>query len=197
MSDDAPSLGGQSEDNAPMISSVQTRIIADARGAYLVGNLDALIDLLNHEQQMHFRRLIVHHAIEVIDVLTASADFGSDRWANVFAFQRSILDQTRHWLNNPGIEVRRGVFSVAANNFWGDPPSQNIAPLILNATVEPDLRDAAKSVRIALVNINWQPDQPDSGAQWRNLEAEARHWQVEAAWAILHDDPIAPLEFAP
>jgi hypothetical protein len=31
-------------DDSPMISSVQTRAIADARGAYLVGNLDAVID---------------------------------------------------------------------------------------------------------------------------------------------------------
>jgi hypothetical protein len=61
--DDSPALGGQNTDNAPMISSVQTRVIADARGAYITGNLDALVQHMSVDQRHQFRRALVEMAV--------------------------------------------------------------------------------------------------------------------------------------
>jgi hypothetical protein len=68
--DDSPALGGQAPDDAPMISSVQTRVIADARGAYLAGNLDALIGHMGTEQQRQFRRALVEMALYYLEPLS-------------------------------------------------------------------------------------------------------------------------------
>jgi hypothetical protein len=66
--DDSPSLGGHSpDDNAPMISSVLTHAIADARGAYLAGNLDALIGHMSTEQRIRFRQLLLEMALYFLE----------------------------------------------------------------------------------------------------------------------------------
>src|SRR5688572_14559890 len=61
-SDDSPALGGRSDDNAPMISSVLTHVIVSARGAYAARNLDALIEFMTAEQRKQFRHAIVEQA---------------------------------------------------------------------------------------------------------------------------------------
>src|SRR5688572_25152191 len=56
---DEPQLGGQDHDNAPMISGRGTKIIADARGAYLAGSFDGLFGAMTAEQQLIFRQAVI------------------------------------------------------------------------------------------------------------------------------------------
>jgi hypothetical protein len=56
---DEPQLGGQSDNLSPMISSVQTRVIVSARGAYTVGNLPALIEMMNDQQRLEFQLVTI------------------------------------------------------------------------------------------------------------------------------------------
>src|SRR5688572_259845 len=65
---DEPMLPNSS-DNSPMISSVLTRVIADARGAYLAGNLKALWDHMNPGQQLRFRQELTRQALYFVDQL--------------------------------------------------------------------------------------------------------------------------------
>ena len=63
MSDDlSPMLSQGAHDNAPMISGRGTKIIADARGAYLAGNAAALIERLDERQQQAFRLAVIAFA---------------------------------------------------------------------------------------------------------------------------------------
>src|SRR5687768_9152199 len=68
---DEPMLPQPADDNAPMISGRGTKIIADARGAYLAGNLRALISHLNEMQQLRFRQAFVRQAIWAIETANA------------------------------------------------------------------------------------------------------------------------------
>src|SRR5688500_138323 len=61
--DDAPMLSQPSDDNAPMISGRGTKIIADARGAYMAGNIYGLLELMDSEHQARFRSALVQQAI--------------------------------------------------------------------------------------------------------------------------------------
>src|SRR5687768_15441507 len=86
--DNSPQLGGQSDDLSPMISSVQTRVIADARGAYLAGNFKALIEMLGEEQRRVFRSAITGQAVWYVDRLVQS-DYTVDQ---------PIITDIRRWL---------------------------------------------------------------------------------------------------
>jgi hypothetical protein len=61
-----PSLPQPSDDNAPMISGRGTKIIADARGAYLAGNLRALTELMTPDQEQGFREAVLDAAAAVL-----------------------------------------------------------------------------------------------------------------------------------
>src|SRR5688572_29488015 len=66
---DEPMLPQPGDDNAPMISGRGTKVIADARGAYLAGNLEALIDAMTEDQQQRFRLAIWSEAFNILRAL--------------------------------------------------------------------------------------------------------------------------------
>jgi hypothetical protein len=74
---DEPQLGGRGDDNAPMISSVLTRVIVSARGAYAVGNLDALIRFMTDDQKTHFTQIIVRQALNAVERIMSPEVMGS------------------------------------------------------------------------------------------------------------------------
>jgi hypothetical protein len=59
---DEPMLPRPTDDNAPMISGRGTKVIADARGAYLAGNLRALVEQMDVPQLMAMRLALIGHA---------------------------------------------------------------------------------------------------------------------------------------
>jgi hypothetical protein len=92
--DDSPAIGGQSTDDSPMISSVQTRAIADARGAYLARNLDALIGLMSAEQQHSFRRALAEMALYYLEPLPPERWYDSYRERCLAAARAFLAAQT-------------------------------------------------------------------------------------------------------
>src|SRR5207247_1391707 len=79
-------------DLSPMISGRGTQIIVDARGAYLAGNLRALIRLLDAPRQLRFRRALLRQALSYAD--------------RFFTFQPDspemrFLLRLRHWCDDP------------------------------------------------------------------------------------------------
>src|SRR5262245_5105766 len=63
---DEPALPQPADDNAPMISGRGTKIIADARGAYLAGNLRVLTELMTSEQSKRYREVVLDQAIAIM-----------------------------------------------------------------------------------------------------------------------------------
>src|SRR5688500_20166348 len=92
--DNSPALGGRSDDNAPMISSVQTRVIVSARGAYTVGNLDALVGHMSAEQRLAYKRAIIRQILGVFKAEIA------ERASTSPALHDLLADMDR-WLDEP------------------------------------------------------------------------------------------------
>jgi hypothetical protein len=187
--DDSPALGGQASDDAPMISSVQTRVIADARGAYLAGNLDALIGHLNAAQRVAFRQAVVRQSVHLLEphVPEVPTEHG----------QVAGIQFAHEWLANPdGADVQRAMAYAAGEHIDGgvryfDYDDIFLQPIwIIGAT---DLALAAREgVRVAMVTASWQPRGEDAPNPVEQAEA-ARRWQVEAAWAILRGQDVPAL----
>src|SRR5688572_3075884 len=89
----SPMLPQLAADNTPMISGRGTKIIVDARGAYLAGNLAALAEQLNETQQQVFRlaliRLAVGYAERTFQLLAADAE------------EHHYIAQAKEWLQHP------------------------------------------------------------------------------------------------
>src|SRR5574341_1089452 len=80
-SGDEPCLGGLSADLSPMISSVHTRALADLRGAYLAGNLDALLEAMTEPQQRRFQQAVIGQALARASGVLLSEGEGVEREA--------------------------------------------------------------------------------------------------------------------
>src|SRR5438045_5218435 len=88
MSDNAPMLSQSDQDNAPMISGRGTKIIADARGAYLAGNLHGIVQHFNEDQAHTFRRALMRQGIALAESLL--------RYENGMP-ELPALEQLRQW----------------------------------------------------------------------------------------------------
>jgi hypothetical protein len=186
--DDSPALGGQSTDDSPMISSVQTRVIADARGAYLAGNLDALIKHLSPAQQVTFKQEVVRQCVHLLEQ-RLPGDETNDQG------QYAGVRFGRQWLANPdSVDIQAAMTMAVAEAIDGGVRYHDYHEIFLQPIYiigSTDLLYAAReAVRTASVTAFWQPNGKDV---YQSAEA-ALHWQVEAAWAILRHQPVPPLE---
>src|SRR5688500_8594422 len=112
-SSDEPQIGGQATDNSPMISSVVTKVIADARGAYLAGNLGALWDRMNEDQRRVFQRGLVRQALWYAERLLPP-----DTEHQV---QRACLDAVQRWLEDGSAASAEGMLAAREQLYLGDP----------------------------------------------------------------------------
>src|SRR5688572_29087597 len=176
--DDSPALGGRSDDNAPMISSVLTRVIVSARGAYTVGNLDALVGHMSAEQRLAYKRAIIRQILGVFKAEIAER-------ASTSPALHDLLSDMDRWLDEPTDDHAAAL-------------SQRINTLEANIPLDFGLQKLAYAV-------SYQP--PDFPRYVRGIIAEsgsipALHtevltalvadWQLEAAWAVLRGTAIPP-----
>jgi hypothetical protein len=192
-SDNAPALGGQSNDGSsgdasPMISSVQTRVIADARGAYLARNLDALIKHLSPTQQITFKQAVVRQCVHLLEQ-RLPADEPNDQG------QYEGVRFGRQWLANPdSVDIQAGMTMAVAEAIDGGVRYHDYHEIFLQpiyVICSTDLLYAAReAVRTASVTAFWEPRGADV---YQSAEAAYR-WQIEAAWAILRNQPVPPLD---
>src|SRR5689334_3959484 len=100
---DEPMLPQPADDNAPMISGRGTKIIADARGAYLAGNLRVLIQMMNESQQLRFRKVLVQQILRQLEQ-HESIDEGTPA--------QDAISLLHHWLDFPGTSAAETVLST-------------------------------------------------------------------------------------
>jgi hypothetical protein len=199
-SDDSPQLGGQADDAnhdaSPMISSVQTRVIVSARGAYTVGNLEALIELMNDDQQLQFRKIIFRHAsAKVIQALRQlpEAECSDEAVSDL----RPIAEAVAQWAHGPEAVVSEELEDYADGMSAAD-DSRNIVDavymLVDGLVDEDDPYNAADKATIAAVNAN------PHGRRSLNIIARdlIEGWHLEVVWHLLSglpapaDPPIDP-----
>jgi hypothetical protein len=72
---DEPMLPQPGDDNAPMISGRGTKVIADARGAYLARNTDSLIALMSDDQRQRFHNAVIQQVMLLVQRHMAEESF--------------------------------------------------------------------------------------------------------------------------
>ncbi len=202
-----PQIGGLPPSNAPMISSIHTRAIADARGAHLAGNFEALVEVMNEGQRRRLRQAMLRQALwHAEKVLSPSAVHGL----------RSSVEVVRRWLIVPGPDDDPPLFNPFAEpwlsmhlppelvqSFASDhlPPE---APLLViyEATwcmiASRVSRAAEAAIRIAgeaaALKHRRSEEWYAAKSAKRRAKSAARQWQVDAAWAILAGRTLPSLD---
>jgi hypothetical protein len=198
-SGDEPRLGGTGEDDAPMISSVQTRVIADARGAYLAGNFRALIKLLNDDQRRAFGAALVTQALWHVDRLVESgyasdrhaiaeirswlADLepvSAERYANLAQF--FVLDGTEtHLISQLAMYAQRFISYYVV-----------LHDEVIGARFAGTIAAAVSDLEHFHTVGSW--DRADTHRASRRAVSAARRWQAEAIRALLQNRELPALE---
>jgi hypothetical protein len=177
---DEPGLGRE-HDNAPMISGRGTNILVSARGAYVVGNLHALINHLDEVKQHRFKLMTVQHAR---DFIGSYRDQSDDRSSG--ALLREILSRFLNWLHSPTDENLQHLREVEQG--------ANLPPLLLSSDLRRHgLAQVSGTSIWSLITIiqRWMIQchclvAGDNSSQYRHLvERLVRGWHVEAAWSLL------------
>jgi hypothetical protein len=170
---DEPQLGGRSDDNAPMIGSVQTRVIVSARGAYTVGNLDALVGLMDEDQQTLFKQTIIEEYFDRIERRVVDG-INADGLQIPELLPAFIM--ARDWIYDPDPRVpgwlKEDLEHLDAIMIYEWYMYCNIKMVTMEAIAVPDYI------------IYCYPQMRDA----------LTRWYLETALAILHDQPIPPLE---
>jgi hypothetical protein len=178
--DDSPALGGRSDDNAPMISSVLTRVIVSARGAYLTGNLRALVRLMREPQVASFKHAIIQNLWDSINPVERILHL--DVRIDELIEAASLVEQ---WLEHPTDtqinQIRQAMGTDAIDNYdsWlGD---------LLLATASTSIFDTCKlTITAALL------DQDEFSGSNIALQSILKQWQLDTAWAILREQRVPP-----
>jgi hypothetical protein len=206
--DDSPSLGGQPDDDAPMISGKQGKALAKLRGAYQVGNLDALIRHLSPEQQAALHRAVVGQALHYVEARLTHADEQQMvtliyQWLNVptddqvdalldHVFGAGLLITTAEFAQYAAEgRVQRVHFSQS--NMQRSDFIRDLMIVVVPSNVQLAAWTAAS---LAPRAVPMDLDNFDADAFTRDVHAAseaAKRWQIEAAWAIIHNRPVPPL----
>jgi hypothetical protein len=191
-SGDEPMLPHPTDENAPMISGRGTKVIADARGAYVVGNLGGIIYHLNSNQRLQFQKTIVRAGLSLFARIAPN-----HREIPLFD---NIVQEIDRWLLQPGpkqpspaaqLLVDRGINGPGVRGFWDDYfVLWTLTNLINYGERIDDLTSMAGAVLEmaaggSIVNPVYVED--TSG-----LSQSLRQWFLEVAWAILQNREPPP-----
>lgn len=223
--DDSPQLGGLPADNAPMISSVETRVYATLRGAYQAGNLDALIQQMTPAQQLRFRQALVAQALPYAEQALPPDSPGYEP-------ERASLAAARRWLADPRPELEDLPLQILVESAHvsvhyyhpDDPrkirfpsfPERGYSPnrgraqfslwtagLILSPLVA-GLSGSAEWFKIFIVNAVNRSQQDildllpreQQHARFTRISQIIQRWTLDAAWLVLQDKEPPPLEIS-
>jgi hypothetical protein len=204
-SGDEPQLGGQSDDNSPMISSTATRAIANPAGVVYLENLRNLCISFTDSHLLTFSQAVTEQALA----------YTSKIWTllEAEAAHIALLDATRHWIDNPSQQNQSNVWRLFSPLFGSQYNVPASVWMRVSTHVPPDVFLAI--VCTATLTVAHYPRMQPGPAVINTarlvaailfsgtrplIEREvtrARTWQLEAARAILHDVPIPPLELTP
>lgn len=192
VTDDEPMLPQPSGDNAPMISGRGTKIIADARGAYIVGNLRALIGQMTEMQQLQLRQTIVRQLLMLSErVFNPLIESDWLTTSEAYYYVRALVEQ---WLVLPntdaiihGVIERQEALYDEADNFGGDWPL-SLAIACARMITAPLIEVVASSSLTVgeLAQFEQAPTTPTENFSVVKTARRAMYrWQLDAAWSIL------------
>jgi hypothetical protein len=200
---DEPSLPQPADDNAPMISGRGTKIIADARGAYLAGNLDALIKRMNEAQRQRYRVTLVNLALHYLEELPPRLRERNEATACISAI-KTWLDQPTEVNRdaiNPTLEsagiIRR--FS-GQDRYFTQGSFHWTLGLVSSLVILPDLALVSRRTEIAVKVLVQTKGRRKKIAErilspnLRKLRKTMKTWFLETAWAILQGKEPPPFE---
>lgn len=196
--DDEPMLSQPADNSTPMISGRATKIITDTRGAYLAGNLDALIDQMSDQQKQRFHHALTQQALWAARQTLVEGDTEA---------KLAAVDWIERWLANPIPENSGGALpALLAEAIEDHPIDEDVtrwcwawlltgkAILCAARLIQPDVIERGLSGWIKR-SVTHATDAVVEAAiithraQYRIYKAAAKqaahHWQLEAAWAIL------------
>ena len=196
-SDLSPMLS-QPADNAPMISGRGTKIIADARGAYLAGNLNALLRKMNPDQELHFRLAVTHQYLLAWHRILRSIYGDSESIVHIM----SLIDQ---WAAQPTKEkttdLVEDLYRVTRPPLWNQPRLRETYRLWLGlgGSMLAGSSLLAASQRSALeyaylVTDDFELNESDRRKAMKEARSKMLRWQLEAAWAILLGKELPAME---
>jgi hypothetical protein len=190
--DNSPALGGRSDDNAPMISSVLTRVIADARGAYLARNLDALIGLMDPAQKLQFNHTVVQLSFDyVLPVITDMPD--SER---NYPELLEAMNIVRQWLQQPDEALLQGLVSLFREDdfvllySYNETSAHSLLEGMCdpygygNASMQHALGGIICAQKCTYAQYNYAHD--------REIAARLDQWCLELAWSLIQNKKLPP-----
>ena len=211
--DRSPSLSGESSDDLtgrePVISGVGSKLLADMRGAYLAGNVEGLLNLMDDDQQLAFKRWNVDLGLRKVRPV-------------IHYFEEDCPDEPRlrrqvagaeEWLQQPDSDVARRARSLAGRG-WREEDrcawvSENAAHAsraarLLIIYVATDDVLLIRELLVFVLQIHkpaWLSIAPDGRslservqAHLQNLKQAKRmilHAQLRVAYIILGGNPFA------
>lgn len=182
-----PQIGGQGPADPPMISGTPTRAIADARGAYLAGNLRALIGAMSREQQQRFRQGLVRLAL---------ATGGEVLRVEGRGIEEDALQAVSGWLVNPDPQSDSEVRSVAEEFYTlfdrGGVRHQGMLAYYVTLTASQDAEISAIAA-LQVVGMAKQLWGIPGNRSVEQVRGSAQQWELDAAWAILQGKPPPPI----
>lgn len=164
--------------------------------AYRTGNLDALVSAMSGSQQAEWYRAVVRQALWYLEPLLETPD------------EQQVAAMARLWLDAPSGAQADAIIEFALQSGMVSPLSvpgfapqnriqrvQMLMPRTLNGHPMQQLLLAlvadTPETAISAVGTIALRRAPSSGNASSML---ARRWQLDAAWAILNDQPVPPLE---
>jgi hypothetical protein len=145
-------------------------------------------------QQHDFKQIMIRNGIRAARLALPPHD--QDRG------EHNCLDLAERWLNDPGQSLMTQCMiatasyrSVLPHDLNGYIHYQEIHPAVYvaEAVSYEELTEVAETIGTAIqVQGIYRYDQDDYSSPY-----SVSWWQMEVAWAILHDDPIPPLELTP
>lgn len=190
----SPMLPQPSDDNAPMISGRGTKIIADARGAYLAGNLRALIDQMDDFQRLQFRVSLVQQALSYLEQLCVVEPNSPQEYA---------IQAMRRWLGEPTNENAQQPLSILLEAQVVEPfqafnggtqqevtvyASQNFHTRQIRIAIVTLTEDDLRLAALAVQRLSTEEARETGLMAWETQRREehiAKRWQIDAAWRIL------------
>lgn len=174
-----------------MIGGRGAKIIVEARGAYLAGNLRALIERLDATQRECLHRRLVEQAIR--HARRAAPDYAWHPSVQpVMEASTQALEIADRWLNDRDPQASYDMIAVLADaqivSMTNCVSSYGmmfafLSCALLTASMDDIVFWIERSISCSLAHRRKSRQLTDE--QYRCAKQAAAHWQVETAWAIL------------
>jgi hypothetical protein len=162
-----PQLGGQQMDDSPMISGRGTQVIVSARGAYMAGNLNKLIEMLDEAQQFEMRRIIARHAATYV--------------AGVIGYLKErYFEVVIRWADDPTEANLEAIRSLRPVRSGGDQLTNSAVEHVLDTALQSPAQGCVRVMKaIACAH------EADDPSFYNTIRIGLKRWYLDVVWALL------------